>query len=188
MKRILCLTLALTALLCGCSKFPAAPWEEATLPIDGTGSVSSDLVPLPQGPVFDYTHYDWAATLLADAFTAGTPIGNAGLEKVQLQVESVTDSTVTLTITAPNIADSLWQWYAAQKPEEAALEAKILSLLSDTPPTTETFTLNYRVGSDGVPKADYTAAYGSAVSCGLTDFYHRLQREFLAELEGSIYG
>ena len=107
---------------------------------------------------------------------------------MQLQVDSVTGSTLSLTITAPYIADSLWDWYTAETPDNAALEAKILSLLSDTAPTTNSFALSYRVGSDGVPKADYTAAYGSCVSCGLTDFYHQLQQGFLTELEESNYG
>ena len=192
MKRVLWLLLALALLLCGCGIFPTSPQEEAARPElpppEQTESDSAGLVPLPQGTAFDYQHYDWASMLLADAFTPGTSMGDAALAKIQLQVESVTDSTLTLSVSAPQIGDSLWDWYAAQQPENAAVEEKILSLLTQTAPTTGSFTLSYRVGSDGIPKVDYTAAYGCAVSCGLTDFYYRLQQDFITELEGSMDG
>ena len=188
MKRILYLFLVLAMLLCGCGRSQAEPQKEEALSPLEEGLVSSDIVPLPQGPAFDYENYDWAALLLGDAFTTGTPIGDAAIAQVKLQIDAVTDSTLSLTITAPYIADTLWDWYATQAPDNAAVEAKTLSLLAETAPTTKSFTLSYRVGSDGIPKADYTAAYGSCISCGLTDFYHRLQREFLTELEGSVYG
>ena len=188
MKRIVYLSLVLAMLLCGCGKSQADPGTEEPLsPLD-EGLVSSDIVPLPQGPAFDYANYDWAALLLGDAFTAGTPMGDAAIAQVKLQIDAVTDSTLSLTVTAPYIADALWDWYSAQLPDNAAVEAKVIALLSETTPTSNTFVLNYRVGSDGIPKADYTAAYGSCVSCGLTDFYYRLQQAFLTELEGSIDG
>ena len=188
MKRILYLMLILAVLLCGCGKTqPPSQEESPPSPLE-EGLVSSSVVPLPQGPAFDYENYDWAALLLGDAFTAGTPIGDAAIACVQIQVDAVTDSTLALTVTAPYIADALWDWYAAQAPDNAALEAKILSLLSETAPASNTFELNYRVGSDGIPKADYTAAYGSCASCGLIDFYYRLQQDFLTGLEGSSNG
>lgn len=194
MKRLLILTIAIAMILCGCNKSeqtatpqptvslteaPAAP--ETTAP-DETEPAVSDEVRIAEDPVFDYEAYDWAGLLLADAFVPGTVIGDAGREAVTLTVDQVTEHTITVTVTGPRIADALWSEYS-QGAGEASLEDRILALLQQEA-SSEQFTLSYQAAK-GQPVVEYTSAYASAVTCGLADFYQRVQTDLIEKMEAS---
>ena len=184
MKRLLCLMLAMVLLLCACGKKEAIAVPEVTNPVEEENFASDAPVRIAEEVVFDSEHYDWQTLLLADAFNPGTPIGDAGLAAVQLTVDEITQDSLTITVTAPQVAQELWQWY--QQEDGADLEAKILELLKGQPKAI-TLTLSYRVRTDGTPVVDYTGAFASAVTCGLSDFYDLVQADMVQEMEEQLW-
>ena len=186
MKRLFCLLLAVTLLVCGCGKKETASPTEPAAP---GAAAESEAVPgaevrVAEDVVFDYEAYDWVPLLMADVFAPGTAIGDAGLAAVTLTVDAVSENTVAVTVTAPHIAEELWNWYGVEMPGDAALEAKILELLGGDRKS-QSLPLSYQVRTDGQPVVDYTDAYASAVTCGLTDFYRLLQADIIQKLEDS---
>ena len=183
MRRLLCLLLAMALLLCACGKKETTETPETTLPLEKVVLENKAPVRIQEAVVFDYENYDWHTLLLADAFNPGTPIGDAGLAAVQLTVDEITGDSLTITVTAPQVAEELWQWY--QQGDGTDPEAKILEMLKCAPES-QTLTLSYKVRTDGTPAVDYTSAFASAVTCGLSDFYDLVQADMVREMEGQL--
>ena len=180
MKRLLCLILAMTLLLCACGKKEAADVPETTQPVEEVVMENDAPVRIQDEIVFDYANYDWHTLLLADAFVPGTAIGDAGLAAVQLTVDEITGDSLTITVKSPQVAQELWQWY--QQGDGTEPETRILEALKGEAET-QTLTLSYKVRTDGTPVVDYTSAFATAVTCGLTDFYDLVQADMVREME-----
>lgn len=185
MRRLTAVFCILTLmLLAGCNQ------KDAGSGISGDfAEESNDFILLEETTPFGYDDYDWETQLLADAFDAGTPIGDAGLACVTVEVTSVTDTELTVTVTAPDISDDLLDWYAGadgQGDYEAALEQKVVSLMEGKT-ISGTYTMSY-TDVNGVPSIHYTQDYANAVSCGLLEFYSTLQNSMLDQMGGGSDG
>lgn len=183
MKRMLCLILAMVLLLCACGKKDATQIPEQTQPMETVVLEKNAPVRIQEEIVFDYENYDWHTLLLADAFNPGTTIGDAGLAAVKLTVDAVTGDTLTVTVTSPQVAQELWQWY--QQGNGTDPEARILEALKGETET-RTLTLSYTVRTDGTPVVDYTSAFATAITCGLTDFYDLVHADMVREMEEQL--
>lgn len=206
MKKFGCLLYLLAlaaALLCGCGgnfgpltegfgDFSPEPGE-VSQPQSGESSPQEfrpgEVVQLEPEAVFDFEGYDWTEHLRGEAFETGTVIGDAALDALELQVDSVTSTSVSVTVTAPDISQALCDWYAQAQEQERtydALVAQILELLAGEKQSAS-FTLRYALSAQGEPVIDYTEDYAAAVSCGLLEFYTTMQNSFLETLGGNSY-
>ena len=138
-------------------------------------------------PGFDYAGYDWMAHLEKEAFSEEGTVGQAVKAAAQVQVKSVTDSALTVTVAAPQITEELLRWFDAQDEFSGlALEVKIEELLKGKKQKQE-FVLPYIV-TDGVPVIAYPSDYVKALSCGVSDFYDILYARIMEQMGGTDNG
>lgn len=174
-RSVLLLAAALCLLLGGCSldleQLLPKPAQQTAVPSEG----------------FDHAGYDWLAQLKKDAFAGEESMAVLVEEAVQLQITATTDSTVTVKVKAPDIADALLQWYDSQEEFSGeAMEAQIQKLLKGKK-TEQSFTLTYTLAED-VPVIIYPDGYANALSCGLSEFYDVLYGRILEQMGGTENG
>lgn len=135
---------------------------------------------------FDYRNYDWEQHLKDAVFDTATPLGDAISQAAVLTVEQVTESELTVSVQAPNIAPAMLDWMAAVGAEEFtedAMQQQIFTQL-EAEKQTASFTLPYSVSAQ-TPQIDYPSDYLDAVSCGLLTFYNDLHQQLIEEMGGT---
>ena len=172
MRRIV---LTLTCLLCclsllaGCSLLN---FMDRRTPADaGSDGAVSNTVPSmdpAEGP-------KWVEKIRQEMLSNGTVVEQAVSDTVTLEAGTVTDSSVEMTVQAPDIYDEMVDWYNATPEEERTEEAvnqRIEEALDEAEPQVEVVVLEIVV-IDTEPCIRYTEEFLQWLSCGLRWFFQR---------------
>lgn len=138
---------------------------------------------------FDPQAFHWESQIRADNYGESTALMKALSDAVEISsCEAAGMDAIHVMVSAPNIADALLAWLEQVPMEELtekALEDKALALLKSAAKETVDFTLNYALENDA-PVIQYTAEFGSFITCGMTEFYSTLMDNLLAEMGEEI--
>ena len=167
-QRVLILLLAAVLLLSftGCKKKPAP-------------TTSGNSTQVPEIPA----QTDYISIIRADVFSADSALSQVMAQYVTLTLESKTDDTILVAVTAPDVCADALAWFDAVSEadySDEALEAKLLELLEGEPATAR---FELAVCGDTVT---YTDEFLDAVSCGVRDFYGALTAKVIQEMEASV--
>lgn len=128
---------------------------------------------------------DYLSLIRTDLFSEDTTLTQAMSDAVTLTLDSAEESSITVTVTAPNVCADTLAWFDAVSDEDysdEALTEQMLSLLEGDAQTQQ-FTLTVEDGA-----IVYTDDFLDAASCGVREFYTALTVRFMEEMEASIDG
>ena len=117
---------------------------------------------------------DWEAKISDETIFQETAIDQAIANAVTIKVTDVTEESVTVNITAPDVGDEIIAWYD-NVPEgefsEAAMEAELVRLIENGQTEETELILNYVYKPTEEVIIDYTNAYYNEIYCGIAAFY-----------------
>lgn len=151
-------------------------------------SVPTQTDPVPtQEPLPLPTAYQVETQLRQDAYPQSSVLMGIVGEGVSFSNITITDTTVTFTLTAPHFGEKLIAWYdALDDLEEGALEQQVQSLMA-SPTTDTTLTLRYTRQGTGL-LFSYTEEYLNAAGCGIREFYNHIYKALLTEMGVNAHG
>lgn len=117
---------------------------------------------------------NWEEKIHEETIFQETAIDKAMADAVTIKVSDVTEDTVSVIVTAPDIGDEIIAWYDSI-PEndfsETAMETELIRLISESKPEEATLTLNYVYKPTEEVIINYTNAYYNEIYCGIAAFY-----------------
>lgn len=126
---------------------------------------------------------DYISIIRAEVFDSDSELTKKMSEKVKLKLDSVTENSILITVTAPDVSSDAIEWFNLISDEEysdEALNNKLIELMSGK---AESVQYELRVNGETVK---YTDEFLDAVSCGVRDFYGTLTAMFIQEMEASV--
>lgn len=126
---------------------------------------------------------DYIGLIRADLLSGDTELTRAMDKALSFTLDEVSDASITVTVTAPDVCQALLDWFDAVSDadySDEALAQQMLTLLEGKPLSRQ-YTLELR---DGAPV--YTDGFLNAVSCGTRQFYTALTARLMEEMEASI--